>query len=254
MRSSLDHFGVKKHRWPAVIASSAAALVILLAASAPRLLADPVGDPQIFICQTCTAPPGGDPNIITDTSAFTVGVAGNFTLQNPLLIIVGVYDGSGTPTVSFDGNSSVPMASVGTYGLTANMATFTSSSTGSAFDQLGLSSGGSESFVNWSGADVANGFTAPTSFKLYAFEISTNLTSGTTITIDESGAALGSFIIAYDCTDGTGSSSGCASTGDIGQTVFTNSGLLKAPEPASAALLGVGLLLLGLFRRRLRLA
>lgn len=249
MQGSILRFRVKKKRWPAVIASSAVALLFLLAACAPPLLAD-----NVYVSQT-SASTGGDPNLITDTGSFTVGVLGNFTLQDPLLIVVGVYNGNGTPTVSFGTTSSVPMATVGTYGLTANMATFTSSSSGSAYDQLGLASGGSESFVNWSGGDVANGFDAPSSFELYAFAISTNLTSGSPITIDEWGAAYGSYIIAYSCEDGTGSSSGCSTNGKIGQTPFTTAGLLvDAPEPSSLALLGVGLLLLAIFRRRLHIA
>jgi len=213
-------------------------------------------DPQIFVQQSGNAPAGGDPNIITGPGSFVIGVAGNFTLQDPLLVIVGVYDGSGTPSITFPG---VTSAAVGTYGLTANTANFTS---GDAYDVLGLASGGSESFVNWSAADVANGFAAPSSFTLYAFALPTNLTSGSPITIGESGAANGSFIIAYSCNDGTGTNGpdgGCATNGDIGQTPFTNSGLLNGgtssvPEPVTLALLGVGLIGVGLFGLRRRSA
>jgi hypothetical protein len=214
-------------------------------------------DPQIFIQQSGTSPAGGEPNIISNTGAFVVGVAGSSTLQNPLLVIVGAYDAIGTPSISFSGcaiPSACAAATVGTYGLTANTGTFTASSSGSAFDQLGLSSGGSESFVNWSGADVAAGFAAPTSFSLFAFSVPTNLTSSP-ITIDESGAANGSFIIAYGCEDGTGSSSGCATPGNIGQTVMTNTGLVNGPhhpvpEPGTLLAFGAGLLGLVLLRRR----
>jgi hypothetical protein len=226
-----------------------------------------VVDPQIFFCQggPCLSAPGGtaiggESNLITDPTTIGVGVAGsptgNTTLQNPLLIIVGVYNGSGTPTItsSVCGGACSP-ATVTTYGLTANTFTnFNSSSTGDAYHQLGLAAGGSESFTNWSGADTANGFAAPTSFTLYAFMLPTSLVSGSPITIDESGAAFGSFIIAYDCEVDkgvpTGSSTGCSTEGNIGQTPFTNAGLIVTPEPVSMLLFGTGLVAIGAKLRR----
>ena len=45
------------------------------------------------------------------------------------------------------------------------------------------------------------------------------------------GIAAGSFVIAYDCENGTGGSTGCQTNGDIGQTPFTNAGLLDANTP-----------------------
>jgi hypothetical protein len=212
-------------------------------------------DPQIFVQQSGSSPAGVDPNPITNTGSFTVGVAGGtFTLQNPLVIIVGVYNGNGTPTVSFSGcatPSACPLAPIGTYGITGNSGvSFTS---GDAYGLLGFPDPGSgvdsESFVNWSGGDTKNGFAAPTSFKLYAFALPTNLASGSPITIDESGAAAGSYVIGLDCKNGTGSSSGCTTNGDVGATPFTNAGIV-VPEPTTMLLFGTGLVALGAKLRR----
>lgn len=198
---------------------------------------------QITVCQSCTTAPGGDPNLITNTSSFNVLLQGSGSLVSPLLIVVAEYNGSGVPTISFPaGGSNAPLATVGTFGLTANSGvTFNASSATDALGTLGLASGGSLNFGNLSSADTANGIAAPTSFKLYTFALNTSLTS-TPIHIDTT-AVRGSFIFGYGCEVTTTSGSQCSPGGNVGQSVMTNSGLVtvSTPEPTSLLLLGSGL-------------
>ena len=227
-------------------------------------------DPQIYVQQTTVGNTpnssnliGGEGNAITNPTGFNVGVAGNDNLQNPLLVTVAVYNGdnAGSVSISYKGcavPSACPLATVGSYGLTSNSFVLNSSSPnmGKAFENIGLTSGGSVTFDNFNTILTDNGFTAATSFILETFAVPVSLQakSNSPITIDESGADNGSFIIAYGCSTKATPAGAACSGGDIGQTVNTSIGMIDAPptdapEPGSLLLLDTGLLASGVLSR-----
>src|ERR1700731_3795716 len=84
------------------------------------LAAGPASAVQIFVCQPgpgqpCTSAPGGtaiggESNLITIPGAFDIGVAGNFTLQSPLLVGVALPNGVGSASISFGAVTNEPIA------------------------------------------------------------------------------------------------------------------------------------------------
>jgi hypothetical protein len=104
------------------------AAVAIAGGFAGILATGPADAAQIFVCQPsamqpCTSPPertatGGESNLITTPGAFDIGVAGNFTLQNPLLVGVALVNGVGTASISFGAVSQEPLATAMGWGRT----------------------------------------------------------------------------------------------------------------------------------------
>jgi hypothetical protein len=220
-------------------------------------------DPQIFICQGCTSPAGGDPNPITNPFAFDVGVAGNHALASPLLLIVGVPEGGSAPTISYDGNTIGPGSTSEYWGWAGSSSpvTFNSSSpdacvaVGLQFGSKGDNGTGcaSETYGNWTGVLLGS---KPASYSLYVYVLPVALSpANSPITIGLNGATLGTYVIAFSCE--YNSSTSCTPNGNVGSTPFTNAALdevpTRVPEPMTAALVTTGLLGLAGFARKRRL-
>ncbi len=218
----------------------------------------------------------GDPNQIGFGNTVDIfNNSGSTTLtattSAPVLLILGVpNNGSGSIFASnpitgvtfinpYPGGTSTAgssaFATAGTYGLTAVapatgangfFGNMTAGQEVYSFLSLGQPVNNSNSFTNWSGADLSiNGITA-TNFGIYVFALSgpsgANLgPRGLVNMLFSSGVPVGTFVVAYG-QDGSGRSFGVP---------FTEAGL-TTPEPGSMVLFGTGLLILGGAIRRRR--
>lgn len=209
-----------------------------------------IGCTGLFMGGTEVVPLGISP---TKVDIFLQG-GGGVTLQNPLLLILGVPDSAGTDGAAPSINGTLPGG--GTAALASTTDDFTSSSTQGVYEFLGLADNGSKSnqFGNWHDADLAVNGMSVSEFDVFTYDInpSTQL-SGPNQGVDinfSSGLAPGTFVVAWACQN-------CGGTNEKDFfTPFTNAGLAQdrnVPEPGTLALFGTGLLsLAGIVRRRLK--
>jgi hypothetical protein len=178
------------------------------------------------------------PQIGTSLDPVQIGGTGQVTVTNvsngagdlnvPWLVILGIPNVT-TTTAQITSGPGTGYPVSGTF-----VASMTSGQ--EAYSQLSLDAGtnNSNSFTNWSGAELSILNITATSFGLFEFSIPATLSGGGTDTFQFSNLPVGTFVIAY----------GQTST-HIYDTPFTEAGLetgsnQQLPAPPSAVLLGLG--------------
>jgi len=163
---------------------------------------------------------------------------------SPVWLVLGVPNLSG-------GEYTAPLAN----GVTALTAGELTSGERLYDDVFNISNGGaSQSFVNWSEAELALTGIDATKFGIYVYDLDGGITGKQIIEVDFASDLLnGTFAVAI-AGAGTypvhGRNSNGAVVNDYATTPFTQTGFYRVPEPGMLLLFGSGLLGLGFFARK----